>query len=355
MAGSSYSKEMEAIKGKYIMVNLYKKIIALITALCIIFIAGSCEYNKKSSLDNINYRLKWLFNISSAGDIWADAHGHFQEQGLMVTVKPGGPERDAIKELELGQAHFGVASADQVIRAVSKGAPIVVLAQIFQVNPLQWIYRPNKINIELPIDLKGKTIGVTFGGNDETIMKALLAQHQIDENEVELFSVRYDYTPFYKGKVDLWPIYRNAQAVIIGNRLQDAGEQIAFFDPHKAGTTFVANSVVTTQKILAEHPETVKKFMDALLMAWKESMDPANKEKVVETVHRFDTDTPIETINEQLEITRNLTVPSGDFAKGGKFFGKIDSNAWKDTEKIMLDQKLIPKPIKIENYLKPGS
>lgn len=329
------------------------KTISMTTACCmVITFTVSCGYKEKSSLDNINYRLKWLFNISSAGDIWADVHGHFKARGLTVTVKPGGPERDAIKELELGHAHFGVASADQVIRAVSKGAPIVVLAQIFQVNPLQWIYRPDKMTIKSPENLKGKIIGVTFGGNDETIMRAILAKHAIDESEVEFFSVRYDYTPFYQGNVDLWPIYRNAQAVIIGKRLLDAGEQIAFFNPHEAGITFVANSVVTTQKILNEHPETVKKFMDALLAAWKESMDPSNHVKVIETVHRFDVDTPKEIIKQQLEITRELTVPFGDFAIGGKFFGKIDLPAWKDTERIMLDQKLIPNPVKIEKYLK---
>lgn len=335
------------------MLSIHKKTILAVMALYLIIFAGACGYGEKPPLVNIVYRLKWLFNISSAGDILADVHGHFLEQGLTVTVKPGGPERDAIKELELGHAHFGVASADQVIRAVSKGAPIVVLAQLFQSNPLQWIYRPDKTKIESPKDLKGKIIGVTFGGNDETIMRALLAKHDIDENEVELFSVRYDYTPFYQGNVDLWPIYRNAQAVIIGNRLRNAGEQIAFFNPHEVGITFVANSVVTTRKIMAEHPETVKKFMDALLAAWKKSMDPANKEKVIETVHQFDLDTPKEIIREQLEITRELTVPFGDFARGGEFFGKIDPIAWKETEKIMLDQKLIPQPVNIEKYLKP--
>jgi len=337
------------------MLSIYKKTIPVITVLFVIIVAAACGYRENPPLDNISYRLKWLFNISSAGDIWADVHGHFQKQGLTVTVKPGGPERDAIKELELGHAHFGVASADQVIRAVSKGAPIVVLAQLFQENPLQWIYRPNKTKIESPADLKGKIIGVTFGGNDETIMRALLAKHDIDEKEVELFSVRYDYTPFYQGNVDLWPIYRNAQAVIIGNRLRDAGEQIAFFNPHEAGITFVANSVVTTQKILEEHPITVEKFMDALLTAWKESMDPVNKEKVVETVHQFDLDTPKEIIRKQLEITRHLTIPSGDYTTGGEIFGKIDPAAWKNTEKIMLDQKVIPKPVNIEKYLKPGN
>lgn len=337
------------------MLSTHKKTIPVVTALCVIIVAGICACMEKPPLDKINYRLKWLFNISSAGDIWADVHGHFQKQGLTVTIKPGGPERDAIKELELGHAHFGVASADQVIRAVSKGAPIVVLAQLFQTNPLQWIYRPDRTTFKSPADLKGKIIGITFGGNDETIMRALLAKHGIDENEVGFYSVRYDYTPFYQGNVDLWPIYRNAQAVIIGKRLRDAGEQIAFFNPHEAGITFVANSVVTTQNILEEYPETVKKFMDALLMAWKESMDPANKEKVIEAVHRFDLDTPMDIIREQLEITRDLTVPFGDYGKKGEFLGKIDPAAWKDTEQIMLDQKLIPHPVRIEKYLKPGN
>ena len=78
--------------------------------------------------EELNYRLKWLFNASVVGDIYAVDHGFFQRENLKVNVKAGGPERNAIRELELGQAQFGVASADQVIRAVEKGSPLVVLA-----------------------------------------------------------------------------------------------------------------------------------------------------------------------------------------------------------------------------------
>ncbi|MFO8084583.1 MAG: ABC transporter substrate-binding protein [Desulfobacterales bacterium] len=328
-----------------------KKLISAAIAFSITIVSGSCAEKNRVPIDQINYRLKWLFNISSAGDLWADVHGHFQKHGLKVNVKPGGPEHDAIKELELGHAHFGVASGDQVIRALSKGSPIVVLAQLFQINPLQWIYRPNHLKIDSPADLMNKTIGITFGGNDETIMKALLAKYEIDESKLTFFSVRYDYTPFYQGNVDLWPIYRNAQAVIIEKKLQEAQESIAFFDPHMAGIKFVANSVVTTQKILANHPEMVKNFLTALITAWTEAMDPVNSENVIETVHRFDWDTSPEIIRKQLNITRNLTLPLGDFKKGGKSFGKLDIPAWKETEQIMLNQKLIPEPVKIEQYL----
>jgi NitT/TauT family transport system substrate-binding protein len=319
----------------------------LIGALTWLTVLGACG-EKEQPLEEVTYRLKWLFNISVVGDLWADAHGNFARHGLKVNVKPGGPEKDAIKELEMGHAQFGVASADQVIRAVSKGSPIVVLAQLFQVNPLHWIYRPDRTPLRTPLDLKGKTIGITYGGNDETIMRALLAKYDIKEDQVKLYSVRYDYTPFYQGKVDLWPLYRNAQAPIIGEKLRKAGERFDLMSPSGLGIRFVANSVITTQKMLDERPETVKRFMKALLEAWREALLPEHKDKAIETVLKYNPETPADIVKKQLPATRILMLPGPDSE-----FGKIDVAAWQQTEKIMLDQKLITAPVHIEKRLKP--
>jgi NitT/TauT family transport system substrate-binding protein len=319
----------------------------LFGALTLVLMLSACG-KKEQPFEEVTYRLKWLFNISVVGDLWGVEHGNYARHGLKVDVKPGGPEKDAIKELEIGHAQFGVASADQVIRAVSKGSPIVVLVQLFQVNPLHWIYRPDKTPLNTPQDLKGKTIGVTFGGNDETIMRALLAKYDIEEDEVTLFSVRYDYTPFYQGEVDLWPVYRNAQAPIIGAKLRQAGEQFDLMDPNRLGVRFVANSVITTRQMLQERPETVKRFVRALLSAWREALDPKNTDKALETVLKYDKETPVEIVRMQLPATRILMLPTADFE-----FGKIDVEAWKQTEEIMLAQKLIPEPVKVENLLMP--
>ena len=327
--------------------QLFRRSAVLAAGLIFILIAGSCSQKADEPLEEINYRLKWLFNASVVGDLFADDSGYFAKNGLKVTVKPGGPEKDAIKELELGHAQFGVASADQVIRAVSKGAPIVVIAQLFQINPLHWIYRPDKTLLKTPDDLRGKTIGITFGGNDETIMRALMAKYDIKESEVSLFSVRYDYTPFYQGEVDLWPVYRNAQAPIIGAKLQKAGERFDLLDPSKLGIQFVANSVVTTRKMLEERPETVKKFTAALLQGWREALNPKNEEKAIAMLLKYDPETPEEIVRQQLPATRFLMMPSANFE-----FGKIDTAAWKQTEEIMLAQKLIPVPVYVEKLLK---
>ena len=317
--------------------------VTLVVMLAILWAAPAAD-----AADPINYRLKWIFNASVVGDLYADVNGHFADARLAVKVKSGGPERDAIKELELGQAQFGVASADQVIRALDKGAPVVVLAQIFQVNPLQWIYRRSDPPINQLADLKGRVIGITYGGNDETIMRALLAKYGIQESEVNLFSVRYDYTPFYQGKVDLWPLYRNAQAPIIGAKLQKAGERFDLVDPSKMGVRFVANSVVTTRKMLDERRETVEKFTKALLRGWREALDPANTEKAIALLLKYNKETPEEIVRQQLPATRVLMMPSAKFE-----FGTIDTAAWKQTEDIMLAQKLIPVRVYVEKLLKP--
>jgi len=306
-------------------------------------VAGASDQQPKE----VTYRLKWLFNVSVVGDLYAENAGLFAQQGLTVDIKPGGPERDAIKELELGRAHFGVASADQVIRAVAKGAPIVVVAQLFQTNPLHWIYRPDKTPFSSPADFKGRTIGITFGGNDEAIMRALLAKYRIGDEAVGLFSVRYDYTPFFEGKVDFWPLYLNAQAPIIGAKLAAAGEAYAFLNPAQYGIRFVANSVITSRKMIGEHPQTVQRFVTALMEGWRQALAPANAEAAIRLLLQADRETPEEIVRRQLPVTRELMMPSPDFE-----FGKIDTEAWKQTEAIMRDQKLIDAPVNVLTLLK---
>lgn len=325
----------------------YKRTGCFIAVAAIVIIITACNRTQETA-EPLTYRLKWLFNISVIGDLYANVHGFFQERGLQVTIKEGGPELDAIKELELGHAHFGVASADQVIRAVSKGAPIVVVAQLFQVNPLQWIYRPDETPITQATDLKGKTLGITYGGNDETIMRTLLEKYGIQTDEVKLFSVRYDYTPFYQHEVDLWPIYRNAEGIIIGDKLTRAGESVRFFSPDEYGVRFVANSIITTDQMLKERPETVQKFVSALMQGWREALEPEKSQKALSTLKQFDKDTPDDLLERQLAVTRKLIQPAS-----ASEIGKIDIEAWKQTEAIMLEQKLIPAPVTIEKFLKP--
>ena len=303
--------------------------------------------NAAGAGQHVTYRLKWLRNMSTAGDLFAVQQGYFKEAGLEVTIKPGGPERDPIRELELGYADFGVASADQVVRALAKGAPVVVVAQLFQVNPLQWIYRQSRFTIKGPDDLRGRTIGVTFGKNDEMILRSLLAQAQIPVSQVHLYGVRLDYTPFFRNRVDLWPVYINTQGVEIGTRLKAAGEPVAFLNPAEFGIRFVANALVTTQSTMDARPDLARRFVHAVLKGWRHAMDPVNGERVISAVRRFDKDTAAGVLRRQLEVTRKLVQPHPDLA-----VGIIDRRGWRQTELIMLDHHQISKPVHVVERLR---
>ncbi|HCY83844.1 MAG TPA: nitrate ABC transporter substrate-binding protein [Desulfobacteraceae bacterium] len=294
----------------------------------------------------LNYRLKWLFNTSVAGDIMAVEAGFFERSGLDVTVKEGGPEKNAIKELELGYADFGVASADQVIRALDKGADVVVLAQLFQINPMQWIYRADQHRIEMPEDLRGRHIGVTFGGNDETIMNTLLAMGELTKADVRMSSVRFDFSPFLKRKVEIWPVYRNSQGVILETKLAREGEKVLFLNPAEFGVSFVANSVVTSGKTVKSHPGRVKAFLKALMAAWEYAMDPANEPMVLAEIAKKDKGTEDLIRMKQLDATRELVKPSPRLK-----IGTIDTDAWRQTETIMLEEKQIKKPVLVHTRL----
>jgi len=296
----------------------------------------------------LGYRLKWIFNASVLGDIYADVHGFFREEDLQVAVKPGGPERDAILELELGRAAFGVASADQVIRAASKGARLAVLAQWFQIKPLQWMYRPDRMQIQTLRDLKGHRLGVTFGGNDESILKTLLAMADLAESDVAFFSVRNDFSPFLRKKIHFWPVYRNTQAVFLEARLKAEGESIAFFNPAEYGVKFVANSVITSERFLREHPKIVQRFMKALIGGWQAAMDLKNQARAFETLKRIDKESPPDLLKQQIELTRALVHPNPAVP-----IGTIDVEAWQQTETIMLRQNQIPMRVNIEHALRP--
>jgi NitT/TauT family transport system substrate-binding protein len=296
--------------------------------------------------DRIAYRLKWLINASTAGDVVAQAEGFFAKEGLDVEVKAGGPERDAIRELELGYAQFGVASADQVIRALAKGASVMVLAQFFQVNPLQWIYRANAFSLTRIQDLAQRTVGITYGGNDETIMRALLAIAGMDENQVRLASVRYDYTPFFRNRVQVWPVYRNTQGIFLADKLSAEGERAGFLDPAAHGVRFVANSLVTSKKMIDKDPRTVRRFVRALMAGWQAAMQPANEDMVVRALAEHDRDTTAAVMRRQLAVTRKMVQTDPAIP-----LGHIDTAAWKQTETIMLQQKLIPAAVNVVERL----
>jgi NitT/TauT family transport system substrate-binding protein len=144
-------------------------------------------------------------------------------------------------------------------------------------------------------------------------MKTLLAKAGLTLDDVNVTGVRFDFTPFLKNQVDLWPVYRNSQGVILAGQLAKAGETVRFLNPADFGVDFVANSVVTSGRMAADHPDRITRFLTALLAAWEAAMDPVNQESVLAAVKKYDTGTQGQVQAAQLHATRMLVKPGPIF------------------------------------------
>lgn len=330
----------------FLKTNVYR--IALVAILVFIAAGSLILFNptREPGKESLDYRLKWLVNPGFVGDLYANTYGYYRNENLTVEVSPGGPDRDGLVALlkPNSKTRFAVASADQVISAVYRGGTdLRVVAQIYAGNPVQWIYRADQGLIERADQLRGKRIGVAFGDNDSTVMRAYLAKNGIKESEVTLVGIRFDHAPFTKNQVDLFPVYTNTQGVELRRLMAKEQVPVAFFDPSKGpkGVRFAANSIVTTTRmVVGDEADVTLRFLRATLRGWRDAIDPENLERATHAVQLATGDAVAdpESIQEQIRETAPLVRPSSSYS-----VGRIDVAAWRETEETMLEQGLLDK------------
>ena len=146
--------------------------------------------------------------------------------------------------------------------------------------------------------------------------------------------------------MDVWPVYRNSQGVILEDKLGAEGDAVHFFNPADFGVNFVANSIITSGKMMKNHPGVVNSFTKALLAAWEAAMDPANEAQVLADIKARDKLARDDIRKEQLAVTRTLVKPWANLP-----IGHFNTQAWAQTEAIMLTEKQIRKPVNVTQRL----
>ena len=115
--------------------------------------------------DKVTLQLKWVTQAQFAGYYVAKDKGFYKKEGLDVTIKPGGPDVAPEQVLAGGGADVVVDWLPAALAAREKGAPMVNIAQPFKHSGLELTCRA-ETGIKAPADLKNRTLGVWFYGNE---------------------------------------------------------------------------------------------------------------------------------------------------------------------------------------------
>ena len=114
---------------------------------------------------DVTLQLKWVTQAQFAGYYVAQDKGFYEEEGLNVTIKPGGPDIAPTQVIAGGGADVVVEWMPAALAAREKGLPLVNIAQPFKSSGMMLTCLAES-GITTPADFADKTLGVWFFGNE---------------------------------------------------------------------------------------------------------------------------------------------------------------------------------------------
>ncbi len=115
--------------------------------------------------DDVTLQLKWVTQAQFAGYYVAQDKGFYADEGLNVTIKPGGPDIAPTQVIAGGGADVVIDWMPSALASREKGLPVVNIAQPFKHSGMMLTCRKDS-GIKTPADFRGKTLGVWFFGNE---------------------------------------------------------------------------------------------------------------------------------------------------------------------------------------------
>ncbi len=209
----------------------------------------------------ITIQLGWLISNGQLGEVAAEKLGYYKDAGLSLNIKAGGPNIDGVASVASKRANLGnISSSPSLMLARSAGIPIKCIAVGYQQHPFTYFsLKSNPINT--PQDMIGKTIAMP--GTARILLRALLAKHDIPEDQVEVAVMGSDFGPLMTGQVDAVAGWASNIAAL--DILGDQRNDMRLWD---AGVQLYANPYYVHDDVLEEHSEQLAAFIAATGKGW---------------------------------------------------------------------------------------
>lgn len=269
-----------------------KKLIA--TALAMALAAGSTMAE-----DLLQIRIGAAGAVDHAPVFAGVERGIFAEHGLDAEVIMYQSGVDMVNGLINGAQEVNVMGSVPYLTGLARGFPLVLIGHLHG-DPNRDSYSDNQSIIASAgsgvgagdiAALAGKRIGLPRGTGAEGFLLGVLGSVDLGENDVELINVPPAelVTALNQGDVDAVAIWQpwgaTALTQVEGATLVQAGGCPQCYDP---------GTILTTQSVIAENPETLERFMAAFAEA--QAWVRANNEEAAEINMRWIQGVELETM-----------------------------------------------------------
>ena len=218
----------------------------------------------------VTLQLKWVTQGQFAGYYAALEQGYYEDEGLDVTIKPGGPDIVPEQVVLGGQAEFGINWLDNTLATRDQGGKIVNIAQVFARSGMTEITWADT-GLEEITDLEGKKVGVWLGGNEHKLFAALNKNGLDPQSDVSIVAQPFDMNLFLNREVDAAAAMTyNELAQVLETENPDTGELYTLEDLNvmlmsDLGTGALEDGIFVTEEWIADeaNQDVATRFLKA--------------------------------------------------------------------------------------------
>jgi NitT/TauT family transport system substrate-binding protein len=219
---------------------------------------------RAAELTPASLRLKWLPQAQFVGYYVAKAKGWYADEGIDLSINPGGPNIIAENMVGSGTDTFGHGGgAASLLQAREKGLSILCIGMLFQETPYRFVTL-EKSGIKQFADVKGKTVSTWFTG-PQFMLQAMLRANHIEPRDVKIEAQATSMTPFAEGKVDMAIVTVFNEALVLKRR---GVTPAAVFNPAEMGVNIPNESLIVSERVAKENPKLIQGFLNASLRGW---------------------------------------------------------------------------------------
>jgi NitT/TauT family transport system substrate-binding protein len=314
-------------------------LMALVVAACS---SGGGASSGTGELTKVTMVPQWSPQAQFCGYYAARDKGFFKDQGLDVTIMPGGVDIVPATIVAGGSAQFGVSWVPKLLASRESGADLQIIGMPFQRSGTLQIAMKDK-NITKPEDWKGKKVG-TWGFGNEAELYAAMRKVGIDPTkpaDVTIVPQDFTMTAFLNGDIDAaQAMTYNEYAQVLEAKNPATGElyqpeDLDVVSMESAGTAMLQDAVFADESWLKEagNEDIATKFLTGVYKGWQFCRD--NPDEAVTIVLAADAKLPKGHQTWQLNEINSLIWPSPNG------IGTMDKAAFDRTAQIALDGAII--------------
>ena len=243
---------------------------ALFSSIVLAFASGAGA----QSAEKVRFQTDWIPSGEHAMYYGAWQKGIYAAEGLDITITRGYGSGDTVTKLAGGAFEFGVADVGAVLTARARqNIPVKTIAMVYTYSPHS-LFVLKSSGITSFKGLEGKKIGITPGNSHRVYFPKVAQKSGTDPSKIiwvnmdgaamaaQLIARNIDAAPFYS----IHHYYQNKAA-------NAAGQEIVVLPFVKIGFSIYAASLIASDKLIAEKPETVRKFLRASKKAFEWARD----------------------------------------------------------------------------------